>query len=94
MPPSVTRSEIQQAFAVPSVPITSGRLSKYPVLMTCTSYELNLHAQPHAQLCYDFLNNGYCRHERSGVCNYRHLPTDHIDAVIDAIFAGKVGSGG
>ena len=26
MPPSVTRSEIQQAFAVPSVPITSGRL--------------------------------------------------------------------
>ena len=69
--------------------------SKYPLLMTCTSYELNLHAPPHAQLCYDFLNYGYCQYERTaGVCNYRHLPADHIDAVVDAIFAGKVGGAG
>lgn len=59
--------------------------------MICTNNELNPYAQPNAKLCYDFLNFGYCKREnRTGSCKYRHLAPDHIDAVMDRIFSGKV----
>ena len=61
--------------------------------MICTTNELNPFAQPNAKLCYDFLNFGHCkREERTGSCKYRHLAPDHIDAVMDRIFSGKVKS--
>ena len=68
-------------------------LSQLSPAMLCTNNELNPFAQPTAKLCYDFLNFGYCKREnRTGSCKYRHLAPDHIDAVMDRIFSGKVKS--
>lgn len=68
-------------------------LSQLSPAMICTNNELNPFAQPTAKLCYDFLNFGYCKREnRTGSCKYRHLAPDHIDAVMDRIFSGKVKS--
>ena len=54
--------------------------------------ELNSNAQYGAKLCYDFLNSGKCRREKKhGSCAYRHLPENHIHAIIERIRSGKVG---
>ena len=62
-----------------------------PVWIICTSYELNPHAASDAELCYDYLNNGECQREMAvGMCRYRHLPPDHIDAIVDQMVCGRV----
>ena len=61
-----------------------------PVWIICTSIELNPHALANAELCYDYLNSGTCQREMAGICKYRHLPPDHIDAIVDQMISGKV----
>lgn len=62
------------------------------LVMICNSVEHNPNASINARLCYDFLNTGVCKRESStGICKFRHVLHDHIDAVIDKIRNGKVG---
>lgn len=64
------------------------------ITVVCSNCELNPHADLGASLCYDYLNFGYCKHEYlTGICNYRHVPNNHIDAVVDRMQSGKVGVG-
>lgn len=65
-------------------------LSGLTAVMECNRVELNASADPDAQLCYDFLNTGECRRP-AGTCRFRHLSTDHIEAVVDRMRSGKVG---
>ena len=59
--------------------------------MVCHAIDLNPDAPPTARLCYDYLNQGRCkRTEKGEVCRFRHLPADHIDAVVDKIRNGKM----
>ena len=66
-------------------------LSMLSLVMVCNSVEHNPNASINARLCYDFLNTGVCKRESSaGICKFRHVLQDHIDAVIDKIRNGKV----
>lgn len=73
------------------------RLSSYYDISKCnpqiavSNVDLNASATPDAKLCYDFLNSGKCRREKKhGSCSYRHLPLNHIHAIIERIRSGKV----
>ena len=65
-------------------------LSGLTAVRVCNHVELNPFAEPDAQLCYDFLNTGECRRP-AGMCRFRHVCSDHIEAVVDRIRSGKVG---
>ncbi|KAK8796807.1 hypothetical protein WA588_000933 [Blastocystis sp. NMH] len=65
--------------------------SQLSIRMTCNACDLNPNALPNARLCYDFLNTGKCKRDAAGeVCRFRHLPPDHIDAIVDKIRNGKM----
>ena len=64
-------------------------LSGLTAVMVCNHVELNPHAEADAQLCYDFLNTGECKRP-AGMCRFRHVCSDHIEAVVDRIRSGKV----
>lgn len=60
------------------------------VWIICTSIELNTHALPNAEVCNDYMNKGSCQREMDGFCTYRHLPSDHIEIIVDKIKCGMV----
>ena len=71
---------------------TNYDITKCNPRVAIANVELNSNAQYGAKLCYDFLNSGKCRREKKhGSCAYRHLPEDHIHAIIERIRSGKVG---
>ena len=64
-------------------------LSGLTAVRVCNHVELNPFAERDAQLCYDFLNTGQCRRP-AGMCRFRHVCSDHIEAVVDRIRSGKM----
>lgn len=66
-------------------------ISKCNPQIAIANVDLNPNADRSAKLCYDFLNTGKCRREKKhGCCAYRHLPENHIHAIIERIRSGKV----
>ena len=72
-----------------SLPLCQNITNMTPVV---SNIDLNPNARLGAKICYDFLTAGKCRREKkNGVCYYRHLPENHIQAIIDRIRSGRVG---
>lgn len=53
-------------------------------LSPCSDNEVNPFSNPKENLCYDFQNHSYCKRNREGkICRFRHLLSDHEDAIRD-----------
>lgn len=66
--------------------------SSLTIIQRCSCYEFNTNALPSSNMCYDYYLTRECKHQKLlGICRYRHLPPNHIEAVITMMLTGKVG---
>ena len=66
--------------------------SSMTIIQRCSCYESNTNALPSSRMCYDYYLTQKCKHQKlSGICRYRHLPPNHIEAVVTMMLTGKVG---